>query len=361
MKLKQGFRDAIFVVTEEEACPIYNRGEEFVVDGGNLTVPEAKPVCLNLTQELLEVVSTAQSLEHLGSYGVQKNRFHCGGCTGELFFEYKRKKGFSTMQMKLLAVAEQRERMRHVDKFYDLLRTLDIFEPLNEDNLSDLCALLELKEYGQHKVILKKGEPGTSLYIIIEGEVNVIGDDGQVLSEMGVGDVFGEMSLLSGGEVTTSIYSKERTKLATLSSKNFKHVLNKFPVLQVFFYRLLVERAQINTLRAGTINSGMTGKLSDIHPVELFQLINGSGKTGRIDLVLENGKAEVFFNKGEIVQASYNDRHGKDAFFYLVSQAKGEFIYMSDIPEEVKGLEPIGGFMGLVMEGMRRVDEEKAE
>lgn len=355
------YRDAIFIITEELSCPIYNVGEELKVESMALTVPEAKPACLLLVQEVMKIVSNRQSMERFTPQGIRKTKFACGGCTGLIRFEFKKEKGFATLQMKLLAAAEQRQRMKHVDKFYDLLRKLDIFEPLEEDSLRDLSALLELKEYGANKIILKKGDPGTSLYIVVEGKVAVVSDDGQTLSEMKVGDVFGEMSLLSGEPVTTSIHSRERTKLATLSSKDFKHVLNKYPILQVFFYRLLVERAQANTLRSGTISSGMTGKLSDIHPVELFQLINTSTKTGKVELLFEDGKATVLFNEGELVQAVYDNLAGKEAFFSLLAHSDGTFSYTSGISEEAAALPVIGGFMGLVMEGMRRIDEQSEE
>lgn len=355
------YRDAIFIITEELSCPIYNVGEEFKIEGMALTVPEAKPACLLLVQEVMKIVSNRQSMERFTPQGIRKTKFACGGCTGLIRFEFKKEKGFATLQMKLLAAAEQRQRMKHVDKFYDLLRNLDIFEPLEEDSLRDLSALLELKEYGANKIILKKGDPGTSLYIVVQGNVAVVNDDGQTLSEMKVGDVFGEMSLLSGEPITTSIHSRERTKLATLSSKDFKHVLNKYPILQVFFYRLLVERAQANSLRSGTISSGMTGKLSDIHPVELFQLINTSTKTGKVELLFEDGKATVLFNDGELVQAVYDNVAGKEAFFGLLAKSDGTFTYTSGISEEATTLPVIGGFMGLVMEGMRRIDEKNDE
>jgi hypothetical protein len=297
-------------------------------------------------------------MKQFSPYGTQRVKFECGGCIGLIRFEFKKEKEFATLQMKLLAAAEQRARMRHLDKFYDLLRQLEIFEPLDDNSLRDLSAQLQIKHYDANKIIIKKGDPGTSLYIILEGKVAVIGEDGQALSEMTVGDIFGEMSLLSGEPVTTSIHSRQKTRLATLSSKDFKHTLNRFPVLQVFFYRMLVERAQANTLRAGTISSGMTGRLSDINTVELFQLINSSQKTGKIQLALDDGTAEVAFNEGELIKTTYQGLSGKDAFFALLSKNDGTFTYMSGLSVAEKSLPVIGGFMGLVMEGMRRVDEQ---
>jgi CRP-like cAMP-binding protein len=354
------YRNAIFIVTEERACPIYNVGEEFKVEQMALAVPEGKPACLMMVRELMKAVADKKSMERFSPYGLKKVKFECGGCTGLIRFEFKKEKDFATLQMKLLAAAEQKARMRHLDKFYDLLRGIEIFEPLNEDSLRDLSAQLQLKEFDANKIILKKGEPGTSLYIMLEGRVAVIGDDGQTLSEMSAGEIFGEMSLLSGESITTSIHSREKTRLATLSSKDFKHVLNRYPVLQVFFYRMLVERAQSNTMRAGTISSGMTGKLSEINPVELFQLINSSQKTGKVQLTLDDGNAIVTFHEGELVRTQYRNLSEKEAFFTLLAKGEGNFTYTSGLTAEEKELPVIGGFMGLIMEGMRRVDEQGA-
>jgi CRP-like cAMP-binding protein len=356
------YRNAIFIVTEEFSCPIYNVGEEFIVENEALTVPEIKPACLLMVRELMKAVAEKQSLERFSQLGVKKAKLECGGCTktgGIIRFEFKKEKDFATLQMKLLAAAEQRERMRHLDRFYDTLRKLEIFEPLDENSLRNLSAQLQLKEFPENKIVLTKGDPGTSLYIILEGRVAVIGDEGQTISEMGVGEIFGEMSLLSGEPVTTTIHSREKTRLATLSSKDFKHVLRMYPVLQVFFYKMLVERSQVNTLRAGTISSGMTGKLSEIHTVELFQLINSSQKTGKVQLMLDDGRAVVTFNEGELVKARYKGFDGKEAFFALLAKGEGDFTYTSGLSLEEKELPVIGGFMGLIMEGMRRVDEQE--
>lgn len=351
-------KDAIFVVTEERACPVYNVNDELQVDDIKLSVPEAKPVCLKLAQNIIKAVSEQSVHEKFTPQGVHKSKFDCGGCDGLIRFEFKKEKGFATLQMKLLAVAEQRERMKHMDRFFDIIRKLEIFEPLDDDGLRDLSAMLHLKVYKDNKIILKKGDPGTNLYIILEGMVGVIADDGQTLSRMGIGEIFGEMSLLSGEPVTTAIHTRTETKLAILSSKDFKHTLNKFPVLQVFFYKMLVERAQINTLRSGTISSGMSGELSEINMVDLFQLINSSQKTGLVELGLDDGKAFVLFNEGELVQARYNTFVGKEAFFNMLTKRSGRFTYTSGISEEAKRLNVIDGFMGLIMEGLRRIDEK---
>jgi CRP-like cAMP-binding protein len=354
------FRDAIFVVTEERACPIYNAGEELKVENFNLSVPSYKPVCLYLAQEIAKIIATMDTYIGFTKLSGQRSRFDCGGHKeGLIRFEFKKEKDFATLQMKLLNETEERRRRQHLEKFFSVLRNLDIFETLDDDALSDLTLLLELKTIPIDKVVIKKGDPGSNLYIILTGEVVVMADDGSRIAEMGAGQIFGEMSLLSGEPTTSSIHTTADTQVAMLSAKNFRHVLKKYPVLQLFLFKLLVVRAQTMTLRSGNITSGMSGELSEISIVDIFQLINSSGKSGRIDLALEQGKAIVIFNEGQIVYARFLDLRNKDAIFALVSVKSGHFTYTKGIPKELDKQPPIGDFMGILMEGLQRIDEIK--
>ena len=241
------------------------------------------------------------------------------------------------------------------------MRNLDIFESLEDDALSDLTLLLELTTIPIDKVVLKKGDPGSNMYIVLSGQVAVMADDGTRIAEMGEGKIFGEMSLLSGEPVTSSIYTLAETQVAKLSVKNFKHVLKKYPVLQLFLFKLLVVRAQTMTLRSGNITSGMSGELAEISIVDLLQLINSSQKTGRLDLALEEGKAMVFFKEGEIIHARLLTLRNKEAVYALLPVKSGHFAYTKGIPQELDKLPPIGGFMGILMEGLQRIDENKGQ
>ena len=50
----------------------------------------------------------------------------------------------------------------------------------------------------------------------------------------------------------------------------------------------------------------------------------------------------------------------KEAFFAVLARGEGSFTYTSGLTAEELGLPVIGGFMGLIMEGMRRLDEDQA-
>ena len=111
-------------------------------------------------------------------------------------------------------------------------------------------------------------------------------------------------------------------------------------------------------LRAGNIASGMSGDLEEIQVVDLMQLIHSSQKTGHIDIICMDSRAQVFFNQGEIVYAHYDQLEGKEAIFAILGIKDGQFSYNRGIVEDFKAHPPIGDFMGLMMEGVQRIDEE---
>jgi len=51
----------------------------------------------------------------------------------------------------------------------------------------------------------------------------------------------------------------------------------------------------------------------------------------------------------------------KEALFSILSKNQGTFTYTSGLSEEDKKLPLIGGFMGLIMEGLRRIDENEED
>jgi len=105
----------------------------------------------------------------------------------------------------------------------------------------------------------------------------------------------------------------------------------------------------------------MTGNLQEIPAVDLMQLINSSRKTGSLELVLPQGRGIVYFYEGEIIYAQFQKLLGKEAVYVLLGIKSGIFAYNKGVPEKFKMLPPIGGFIGLMMEGVQRLDEQGRE
>ncbi len=348
------------MITEENHCPLYNAGDEFVVEGLSLTFTAGKPTCLVLAKDLIEITTEAVSFEKIEKGSTKKNRFECGGCTGIIRFEYKKDKEYATLQMKLLAAAERKSKIHAVSEFADLLRSIDTFSALSNDDLLDLAALLDLKDFDYGFPIVQKGEPGANLYIILTGLVEVIDAEGVMLNEMSAGDVFGEMSLLTGERVSATIMAAQPCRIATMNQKNFRHILQRFPALQVFFYKLMVRRiTDINLKRAEELGSGMAGHIADMPPIDLCQMINYIQKSGTLTFEGEEFDGIIKFYEGEIIEAVCNSLTGKEAFFKILTMKKGRFSFIQGLTVRDAQKEIIGGFMAIMMEGMKYLDDMK--
>lgn len=355
------FRNGVFVIIEEQHCPLYNVGEEITVDDGVMRLPAAKSTCLTLAQDIIKLVSEDVAYEQYLQGTRKKTSFDCGGCAGHIRFEFKQEKGFASVQMKLLAAARRKEQLKDISQFAGLLRGIQIFQPLSDEDLFDLATLLKLETCPWGFPVLQKGDVGDHLYIILSGRVEVMDEDGVTLAEMGKGEVFGEMSLLSGEAVTSTIMAVEPTELATLSKKNFRHMQVRFPDLQVFFYKLLVSRIMSsNRQRAEELSSGMVGQFVDIPPVELLQMINSNQKTGYLKIEAGQSKGQLLFNEGELVYAVFDGKDSREAFYAVLALKEGRFSFMQGLLPQDMQYEAIGGFMGMLMEGMKRLDDQEA-
>jgi len=356
--------NAIFIVTAEKSCPYYDVGDELKVESGSLSISAFKPTCLYLSDTIKTVVTKPDNLSRFPQLGSQQlmstakqAQFDCGGCTGEIQYKFKQEKDYTTLQMKLMKESEEKRKRQHLERYYNQMRQLGIFDALEDDSLKDLITFFEFKNFLPQKVLVEKDAPGTHLYILISGQVDVVNDSRQKIQTMNSGEIFGEVSLLSGDPHSNSIYTATAVQVALLSIKNFRQIIKKHPALQLFLFKMLIDRVQAIALRSGNISSGMTGDLKEVPTVDLMQLINSSQKTGSVELVCEKGKAELFFNEGEIVHARCGSLEGKEAVYTILGFTRGQFTYKRGLSEKLKSLPPVGGFIGMIMEGVQRIDE----
>ncbi len=97
--------------------------------------------------------------------------------------------------------------------FYELLKSIPIFQDLNRREFHKVESILHRRTWGSDEVIVKEGDPGVGMYIIVSGEVKIVqkGDDGsaQELATLVGGDFFGEQALLDQSPRTASAIAVE--------------------------------------------------------------------------------------------------------------------------------------------------------
>ncbi len=95
-------------------------------------------------------------------------------------------------------------------------------------------------------LILKQGAPGDCLYFVVSGRVRVFAtrEDGSEarIAELGPGESFGEMALISGEPRSASVSADADCQLVRLSKAGFDRLVAMHPQTMVTFTRALVKR-----------------------------------------------------------------------------------------------------------------------
>jgi len=112
---------------------------------------------------------------------------------------------------------------------------------------------------------------------------------------------------------------------------------------------------------AGAANQDavISGRIEAIVPAELLQVFHMHQKTGRLIMEFEQGSARVTFREGGLLAARFNDLDNQEAIYALLSEKKGTFYFMPGLPDALMKAREIGDFMMILMEGLRRLDEEQ--
>ncbi|VDM55857.1 unnamed protein product [Angiostrongylus costaricensis] len=118
----------------------------------------------------------------------------------------------------------------------ETLRRVKLFEDCELNLLYELILKLELRVYSPMDDICRKGDVGTEMYIVKEGAVEVVNDDGtKVFVRLGVGTVFGELSILNipgnknGNRRTANVRSVGYSDLYVLSKDDLWEALRDYP------------------------------------------------------------------------------------------------------------------------------------
>ncbi len=340
--------EIILTLVQDDGCPLYREKDEFFLVGRVLYIPGGKPTCATLVADILRAYLEAQK----GCGAAAGDRiFGCSGpktgCAGAVRMEWEGAE----------ADIPQASGDGSRGEITEVLKGFEIFKDLEAPHLAYLANYLRLKKFPKDGVILKRGDPGDRFYIVVSGRVAVEEESGVRIAELGKGEVFGEMSLLSGDPVAAGVRAAETTWVLYVRGAHFRRMLTRFPALNEYFARLLSRRlTRANREIEG--DAAMTGQLSEISPAELLQTLHQNQKTGVLTLDADGDVAILAFREGEPIRAALGDQQGKEVFYGVLRARTGRFKFTPGLDAEDMEIAPMGDFMWLLMEGLNRIDEK---
>ena len=110
----------------------------------------------------------------------------------------------------------------------DVLRTVSLFEGLDDDELSRLADRFQERTVPEGGVVVEEGSTGTSFFVIAEGAATVsVGGD--VKATVGPGDSFGEMAVIDEDVRSASVVAATDLRLYFLTPWEFRPFVREQP------------------------------------------------------------------------------------------------------------------------------------
>jgi len=108
----------------------------------------------------------------------------------------------------------------------DVLAKMPLFARLTERELLRVMQAVEAREYNDGDVVIREGDKGDELFIVLEGKVRVFRGE-QTLTHLGPGEHLGEMALIRSVPRSASVTAVGHAELIAIRRQDFFEILRK--------------------------------------------------------------------------------------------------------------------------------------
>lgn len=151
--------------------------------------------------------------------------------------------------------ALEEARATEVNLKLDTLKKIPLFRYLTYQELVKVLNITYLETYEAGAQIIKEGDSGEELYIVLAGRV-VVSRGTQEIVELHPGVHFGEMALVDQSPRSATVTARDPTRLLVVQRRSFYTLIRKEPVLAV---KLLWSFVQVLSRRLRETNEQLSG------------------------------------------------------------------------------------------------------
>ncbi|CUU06838.1 Signal transduction histidine kinase [Candidatus Thermokryptus mobilis] len=134
----------------------------------------------------------------------------------------------------------------------EVLKNNKLLSGVNESFLSELVGNSILEEFKSGDVILKEGESGDKVCLLVKGRVKILklaDTKGKILFEMSEGDFFGEMALIDLRPRSASVVALSDCEVISIPADYFERLIHREPQILINIARALSERLRVSNER----------------------------------------------------------------------------------------------------------------
>lgn len=99
------------------------------------------------------------------------------------------------------------------------------------------------QNYSEGKFIFHQGEPGASMYVILEGEVDILLND-RVIATFKPGHIVGEMALIDEEPRSASAFAKTDCKVVPIDKDSFLYLVQHTPYFALHVMKILTMKVR---------------------------------------------------------------------------------------------------------------------
>lgn len=129
------------------------------------------------------------------------------------------------------------------DEKLDKLRRVPLFAGFGSRELERLGALTDEVDLPAGRVLMRQGDRGEELFVLMRGAARVE-RDGRIVAERLTDDFVGEIALVDGGPRTATVTLTEDSALLVVGRRQFQQLLEEFPSVRLQVLEALAQRVR---------------------------------------------------------------------------------------------------------------------
>jgi len=137
----------------------------------------------------------------------------------------------SSIKERLGPTSKETEDMIPAMEKVNFLRKVPLFKGFSIADMMVIAQIAQEVRLEAGNVLFSKGDLGDALYLILEGEVDIINEERRLLCRLGAARCFGEVSLLDKKGRTATAVCINDCRMLMISSNDFEEILERYPIL----------------------------------------------------------------------------------------------------------------------------------
>jgi CRP/FNR family transcriptional regulator, cyclic AMP receptor protein len=92
------------------------------------------------------------------------------------------------------------------------------------------------------EIIMRTGDPGDCMYVVQEGQLDVIAGDGTIIESVGPGGIVGEMALVDNATRSATVIARTDSRVVPVNQEQFMGHVHRTPFFALQVMRIMTDR-----------------------------------------------------------------------------------------------------------------------